>query len=485
MYEFFNKRRVTLQDMNDMQTWIGQDIRNYIGVHFEKGILRVSNTGLGDGYGNPRYSIGLTFDITPSNNAGGTVYNIPLPTPGLDAIYFVDSEGHLFGIYDNINYNATPTVFDTTGNMAIPFTSAVGGGGDGDYYVWASYKDLAEPTYIKQDKSGGTYYPKKYEGYAITTVFNNPAQPSGDYVFCGKITKAGTTLTADCSGQVYAGMKQEDVNIFVEVNGRPATYAVLEHKSLKDHIDSIGHGVVYNSTFTSPFNPHGTHPDDMAQVNTQNITDYCIIESKLSRTTDPGGAAVGTLELQDASVTGQKIALQTISQANLSPDLVPIGAVTMWAGTYATIPNGWELCDGSILPAVNFPALFSAIGTQWGVSAGNVVLPDLRYAFIRGAFAPSTTKSFFNDPDVSSRIQMGNGLVSEPGSVQLDSLQQHQHASPDGSNFVTDLYKSSQGHGSDAGSNSSDVKTGNIVGGRASSETRPVNAYLFYIIRVL
>jgi hypothetical protein len=81
---------------------------------------------------------------------------------------------------------------------------------------------------------------------------------------------------------------------------------------------------------------------------------------------------------------------------------------------------------------------------------------------------------------------MGSGLVSEPGSVQLDSLQQHQHASPDGKNFVTDAFKSAPGGGTASGSTSSDAKTGNIVGGgRASSETRPVNAYLFYIIRVL
>ena len=40
---------------------------------------------------------------------------------------------------------------------------------------------------------------------------------------------------------------------------------------------------------------------------------------------------------------------------------VPSGAITMWAGTLATIPSGWHLCDGTS-------------GT-----------PDLRARFVRGA----------------------------------------------------------------------------------------------------
>lgn len=51
----------------------------------------------------------------------------------------------------------------------------------------------------------------------------------------------------------------------------------------------------------------------------------------------------------------------------------------------ASCPSGWLPADGTAYSATTYPGLAAALGTTWGVSAGNVVLPDLRGVFARGA----------------------------------------------------------------------------------------------------
>ncbi|MFM8362673.1 MAG: tail fiber protein [Haliscomenobacter sp.] len=74
---------------------------------------------------------------------------------------------------------------------------------------------------------------------------------------------------------------------------------------------------------------------------------------------------------------------------------VPVGFVMPWASGSTTVPDGWLLCDGRALKSIQYPDLFSAIGTLWGngssgIGAGSGTdfnLPDLRGEFIRGAAA--------------------------------------------------------------------------------------------------
>lgn len=62
----------------------------------------------------------------------------------------------------------------------------------------------------------------------------------------------------------------------------------------------------------------------------------------------------------------------------------PTGVVLPYAG--GTIPNGWMLCDGSIISRSQYPSLFAAIGTIYGAGDGSTTfsLPDYRYSFLRG-----------------------------------------------------------------------------------------------------
>jgi microcystin-dependent protein len=49
----------------------------------------------------------------------------------------------------------------------------------------------------------------------------------------------------------------------------------------------------------------------------------------------------------------------------------------MFAGNFA--PNGWQFCDGSLLPISEFDTLFNLIGTTYGGDGqATFALPDLR-----------------------------------------------------------------------------------------------------------
>ena len=63
---------------------------------------------------------------------------------------------------------------------------------------------------------------------------------------------------------------------------------------------------------------------------------------------------------------------------------VPSGAVMHFAMKSA--PTGWLKADGSAVSRTQYPALFAAIGTTFGVGDGRTTfnLPDLRGEFVRG-----------------------------------------------------------------------------------------------------
>jgi microcystin-dependent protein len=88
----------------------------------------------------------------------------------------------------------------------------------------------------------------------------------------------------------------------------------------------------------------------------------------------------GGTDIQDASITYQKLAQSLI---NL---LVPIGAVLPFAGV--NIPAGWFVCDGSAVSRTTYAALFAQLGTYWG-TGDNV--------------------STFNIPNLVNRVPVGYG----------------------------------------------------------------------------
>lgn len=155
--------------------------------------------------------------------------------------------------------------------------------------------------------------------------------------------------------------------------------------------------------------------------------------------------------------------------------LIPTGAIIPFGG--ASSPTGFLLCDGTSYLRSAQPSLFTAISTAYGAADGtHFNVPDLRGQFLRGVTGASA-----NDPDASSRTAMNTGgaVGNNVGSVQADQIKSHAHAT--------------QGAEPGAGASGASTKmvisdpTGtsptNTTGSTGGSETRPINAYVQYLIK--
>ncbi len=164
-------------------------------------------------------------------------------------------------------------------------------------------------------------------------------------------------------------------------------------------------------------------------------------------------------------------------QAEL-PDELPPGVVMAWAGE--TPPPGWLLCDGDAVSSTDYPYLFEAISTTHGNGSTDAdpttdfILPDYRGRFLRGV-----DDGAGRDPDVLGRSQMnpGGNSQGEVGSVQPDEYKSHQHG-----------YTSYGGRYQVWGAISGDWYWYNdsaqtTTGGGGGNETRPENAYVYWIIK--
>lgn len=167
---------------------------------------------------------------------------------------------------------------------------------------------------------------------------------------------------------------------------------------------------------------------------------------------------------------------------------VPIGSVIAWSGPKTKIPTGWLECDGRELNRTQFSSLFDAIGTTWGGTATDKFkVPDLRGLFLRGV-----DDGAGKDPDVTRRQPVGNGPPDSAGSLQEDGLKSHKHDISDPGHshsfegFRTDgAGAPGQAFPRDAnGFGTSKEKTNiTIPESGGGAETRPKNAYVYFIIR--
>ena len=169
----------------------------------------------------------------------------------------------------------------------------------------------------------------------------------------------------------------------------------------------------------------------------------------------------------------------------LERSVAPPGSIVPFGGAANSVPDGWLLCDGSVVAEKEHPRLFEAIGTIYGTGpvAGSFRLPDLRGRFVRGVDdpdGPGGSPPAGRDPDAESRSDwagnLAGGLI---GSLQEESVAEHAHVG---------VGRHSQHDVVDGGTvqdvvthndSSQNAKTGNF-GGR---ETRPKNIYLNWIIK--
>jgi microcystin-dependent protein len=196
------------------------------------------------------------------------------------------------------------------------------------------------------------------------------------------------------------------------------------------------------------------------------------------------------LRIKDDGVTTPKILNQNVTTAkiadgNVTPakidsmwGLAPVGAVIAFAAV--TAPSGWLTCDGSAVSRTTYANLYSIIGDAHGNGDGSSTfnLPDYRGRFLRGVDGSAN-----RDPDHTSRTAMNSGgnTGNAVGTVQSDMYASHNHIERSqtldgsGSQFVM---ASNNNQGVVANNN-----TANSTAFSGGNETRPINAYVNYIIR--
>lgn len=173
----------------------------------------------------------------------------------------------------------------------------------------------------------------------------------------------------------------------------------------------------------------------------------------------------------------------------------PVGTIMAFAG--GAVPAGYLLADGTAVSRTTYADLFAAIGTTWGSGDGSTTfnLPDLRGRFLRGVDFGAG-----NDPDAAARSNIigGGNTGDNVGSYQNDAT-----ARPN-TNFTTNTtgdHNHSFGGFTNINSGSTsyffqengnqtvNLSTGNAgnhshsITGGGDNETRPINAYVQYIIK--
>lgn len=224
------------------------------------------------------------------------------------------------------------------------------------------------------------------------------------------------------------------------------------------------------------------------------ITELQLIASITDSLNFPSDNGIQTYRATALQLKNYILAAGSIVRSMIAAEeRIPIGSVSAYVGT--TAPSGWLIMDGSAISRTTYADLYAIIGDKFGEGDGSTTfnLPDMRGRFIRGF-----DNGAGNDPDAASRLAMdGNSGASTGdniGSYQADAMQGHRHETG-GSGSKEFLYTRGSG-----GVYSNPFVAGSVVDRtttpqldpitdgsngtpRTTSETRPVNLSMNYIIR--
>lgn len=129
----------------------------------------------------------------------------------------------------------------------------------------------------------------------------------------------------------------------------------------------------------------------------------------------------------------------------------PIGAITMWAGSIASIPANYIWCDGSSYPTSTYPELFAAINYFYGGSGANFNVPYITIPQTAVFDSGRTTET------------TATGLTQSTGHV-------HTLTSPQSSGHTHTLNShSSTGHGHTLGASTGDGGVDHFHGGNTGN----------------
>ena len=96
-------------------------------------------------------------------------------------------------------------------------------------------------------------------------------------------------------------------------------------------------------------------------------------------------------------------------------DLIPPGSIIMYGA--AAAPGGWYLCEGGAISRSTYAALFSAIGTTYGVGNGSTTfnVPDFRDRAPYGASTFTLGSKTAGEVNASGQNSTGTGTTGSTG----------------------------------------------------------------------
>jgi microcystin-dependent protein len=303
------------------------------------------------------------------------------------------------------------------------------------------------------------------ETNAVTPFANVFGQSSA--VYLGITVDDGNAGTVDAEisprQQLVSGAFAFRATVAEGVDSSAITTSMLSSNSVTTNqlgAAAVTTAKIANNAITSVQILNGTIGVD--KLGTGAVTADKILDGTITGA-DIAAGAVGTSQILDASITGADIANNTIPLAALAQAvknfLVPVGTITAYGGS--TAPDGWLLCDGAPVSRSTYASLYAVISTAYG----------------------SADVNSFNVPDRASRTAMATGgnAGDAIGSIQTDAIQSHTHtyntpttANRDGGTGATYTNRES----------AVTATTGSVsAGARTSAETRPINAYVNYIIK--
>lgn len=144
-------------------------------------------------------------------------------------------------------------------------------------------------------------------------------------------------------------------------------------------------------------------------------------------------------------------------------DSTPVGTILAYAGTIASIPAKWQICDGHLLDVDDYPDLRAVLDTPFDDNTF-LTVPDLRDKFIYGA-------------NSNSELGLTGGAATV--ALAINELPAHTHTIPS-SDGTGGGVRAARG----SGVSISTIPTSS-VGSGAAHQNLPPYMRLFYIMKVL
>ncbi len=157
--------------------------------------------------------------------------------------------------------------------------------------------------------------------------------------------------------------------------------------------------------------------------------------------------------------------------------VTPTGQITGFGSL--SIPLGWLLCDGTAIDRITYAALFSVIGTSFGIGDGATTfnVPNLigRFPYGAGAVPVGTSAGIANITLSSSNLPAHTHSITDPG---------HNHTTLDtASNVTTGTDPGGVTTGGTTGTSSTGITATNSTGSGTAFSILPPYVAIVWMIK--